>query len=136
VRERLAFQLAFKQEDTSRRHDSREEQKEGDEHVMYIQNLCRQMVDQSPVRDTVAQRNLLIARLFGRPFEAKLWTLVASRTEEGVEEGLNFDIFCDKVRYVRRQDETCGLHLNRAADSKSRAAVTARYRSSSDINLP
>jgi hypothetical protein len=125
----LAFQLGFSQPDLAPGEPEKEEKKkldEDDEQIVHIQNLYREKIAESSF--TFAKRNLLIARLLGRPFEARLWTLVAGRTESGVQEGLCLDILCDKARYLRRQEETCGLHLNRAADRKSRAAVTARYR--------
>ncbi len=125
----LAFQLGFSQLDLGPGEQEEEEKKKqdaDDEQIVHIQNLYREKIAESSF--TFAKRNLLIARLLGRPFEARLWTLVAGRTESGVQEGLCLDILCDKALYLRRQEETCGLHLNRAADRKSRAAVTARYR--------
>ena len=126
--QRLAFQLAYIGDYAAIKEGVTSGQEEEQEQINHIQGLYKQMVSESSVRSSFALRNLLVARLLGRAFEAKLWTLVASRTEGGVEEGRNFDIFCDKVRYLRLQEETCGLHLNRAADRKSRAAVTARHR--------
>jgi hypothetical protein len=125
----LAFQLGFSQLDLAPGEQEVEDKKKQDadnEQIVHIQNLYREKIAESSF--TFAKRNLLVARLLGRPFEARLWTLVAGRTESGVQEGLCLDILCDKARYLRRQEETCGLHLNRAADRKSRAAVTARYR--------
>jgi hypothetical protein len=123
----LAFQLGFSQLDPApgEPEEEKKKQDENDDQIVHIQNLYREKIAESSF--TFAKRNLLVARLLGRPFEARLWTLVAGRTESGVQEGLCLDILCDKARYLRRQEETCGLHLNRAADRKSRAAVTARY---------